>query len=81
MEKIQNEHDHGHGYGARRFSGTRNGEFPELTMRLLEKLGSGEVGVKIDQEELVEFTKRIGSQEYKRLVATIAIIILMELFN
>lgn len=52
-------------------------EFPELTMHLLEKLGSGEMGIKIDQEELLEFTKKIGSQEYKRLIATITIIILI----
>lgn len=52
-------------------------QFPELTMRLLEKLDSGQVGVKIDQEEIVEFIKGVGVQEYKRLVTTIVILILI----
>lgn len=51
--------------------------FPEMTMRLLEKLDSGEVGVKINSEELQEFERRISTSGYKRLVATIILIILI----
>lgn len=52
---------------------------PEITMRLLEKLDSGEVGVKINTEELLEFEKKISSSGYKKLIATIIMMVLIAL--
>ncbi len=51
--------------------------FPEMTMRLLEKLDSGEIGVKINPEELTEFEKKISSSGFKRLIATIILMIVL----
>lgn len=51
--------------------------FPEMTMRLLEKLDSGELGVKIDQEELKEYEERIISSGYKQLAAIIIVMTLI----
>lgn len=49
---------------------------PEMTMKLLEKLDSGEIGVKINTEELMEFEKKISSSGFKRLVWTFGIMLL-----
>lgn len=51
--------------------------FPEVTMQLLEKLDSGELGVKINQGELIELEHQINSGSFKRLVATIIVMILV----
>ncbi len=51
--------------------------FPEMTMRLLEKLNSGEVGIKIDSEELWEFEKKITASGLRQLVATIVVMIII----
>ncbi len=53
--------------------------FPEMTMRLLEKLGSGEIGVKINPQELADLEKKISSSGFRRLVMTIVIMILIAL--
>ncbi len=51
--------------------------FPETTMKLLEKLEGGELGVKIDQGELLELEKKLGSSSFKRLVATIVVMVIL----
>jgi len=45
--------------------------FPEATMRLLEKLDKGEVGVKINQEEMRELELRLSWSGNRKLLATI----------
>ena len=51
--------------------------FPEATMRLIDKLSSGEIGVKINLEELESFEKKLSSAGYKRLITTIIIMIII----
>lgn len=51
--------------------------FPEMTMQLLEKLDKGELGVKINAEELLEFEKKISSSGLKQLVTTIIVMIII----
>lgn len=45
--------------------------FPDMTMQLLEKLNSGEIGVKINPEELKEIEIRMSGENYKKLATTI----------
>ncbi len=51
--------------------------FPEMTMRLLERLDSGELGIKVDAGELAELEAKMVSSGYKRLVTTVILIILI----
>lgn len=51
--------------------------FPEKTAQILEKLGEGEIGVKINREELLELEKRIGSEGQKKLLTTVIIIVII----
>lgn len=44
---------------------------PEKTVSLLDKIESGEIGVKINPEELKELEIKISSENYKRLSTTI----------
>lgn len=45
--------------------------FPEMTMQLLEKINSGEIGVKINAEELKELEINFNMESYKKLAVTI----------
>lgn len=53
--------------------------FPEMTAKLLEKLDNGEIGVKINPQELIEFERRINSGGFKRLIAIIIVVILISI--
>lgn len=46
-------------------------ELPELTIRLLEKLDSGELGVKINPEEIRELEVRLNWSGFRKLLVTI----------
>lgn len=45
---------------------------PEKTVKLLEKIDSGEIGVKINTEELKELEIKISGENYRRIIITIA---------
>ncbi len=47
------------------------GSLPEKTIRLLEKIDKGEVGVKINPEELRELEVRLSWEGYKKLIAIV----------
>ncbi len=51
--------------------------FPDMTMRLLEKLDSGEVGVKINTDELEELEQKIAVSGYRQLITTILVMIII----
>ncbi len=51
--------------------------FPEMVMQLMQKLSSGEIGVKINQSELGELEKRISAEGSKRLATTILLVVII----
>ena len=51
--------------------------FPEMTMRLLEKMNSGEVGVRINSAELKELEQKMMASGYRQLAITILIMVIV----
>lgn len=50
---------------------------PEATMRVIDKLDKGEIGIKIDPGEWSELEERIVSGGYKRFVSTVITVIIV----